>query len=777
MTRTLLHLPLDQLHDPSQFDLGPLRRSVTVEGTPRAVVDDRLGAAVQFDDADALTATLSDLGTDAAQEVTISMWFAPRHLPDETVQIAQIGNPKTGGVALLLTTVSADEAGLSLHSDTTQSTPVPIPFDAWRSVVVERKNGMWQLLIDGTEAQKIKDTRNLSDTILRLGNVAGTRDAGRFDLAQLRVTDAALAPSALQNMLAQDQTPLGDFRDENPLHLRLLDPSGAPNIYIGVREPLTLELQNQGSTDLVLKHSGTSAARLRFYLPQGTIHADLLKPGRRRPAELRVEGTEWTSKVTLMPDVMITLTPQVEMTLKPGETRVIRFPRIHAEPGSGTRAVRTLLEYDAIAGNEAVSGTRAKLLNVINRTGRSDVPLQAVISSSDMIPVGGTTILQLRVTNISSRDIVFEDRGGAARFDEADEMPAVPSSTLTVVLPRDVSNTAASPDAVLAANGAPLLPKIDGWQVEMRVDLPWACWLRISPTGGDRVLEGGASLEVTLADMPVSQISGPGAIRVIHSHLPDFAYGEAELPLRKATLSYDDASVHAEGSLTISGAQTQPATAFFKSGKTETGAARNCILSFHPGDAPSSIVQVNDHEFNVITNLDNMHIGTPGTGYLFHKDGYFQLGRDERITWTKDQVTIGPQLTVTGDVTITGDLTAQNKHFAIPHPHDPDAKLVHAVIESPESAVSYRGTGQLQNGTAQIELPHYFKDLTQEGTATVHLTAKGRIPFLLSADEVIGNHVRVFGTQADGTFAWEVRATRIGASFDVEPPPGHGHST
>jgi len=58
----------------------------------------------------------------------------------------------------------------------------------------------------------------------------------------------------------------------------------------------------------------------------------------------------------------------------------------------------------------------------------------------------------------------------------------------------------------------------------------------------------------------------------------------------------------------------------------------------------------------------------------------------------------------------------------IKHPLAGGRKLVHAAIEGPESAVYYRGEGQLTNGRAVVCLPQYFEALTRQDGRTVMLT-------------------------------------------------------
>jgi len=119
-----------------------------------------------------------------------------------------------------------------------------------------------------------------------------------------------------------------------------------------------------------------------------------------------------------------------------------------------------------------------------------------------------------------------------------------------------------------------------------------------------------------------------------------------------------------------------------------------------------------------------------------------------------------------GGMTLRGSFSASGvKSFIIDHPSKPNYKLIHAAIEGPEAAVYYRGQAKLTDGQAVVRLPDYFEALTRKEGRTVQVTAKGIYPYLLSATEVRKGSFKVFGTNPDGEFYWEVKALRA----DVEP--------
>lgn len=134
-----------------------------------------------------------------------------------------------------------------------------------------------------------------------------------------------------------------------------------------------------------------------------------------------------------------------------------------------------------------------------------------------------------------------------------------------------------------------------------------------------------------------------------------------------------------------------------------------------------------------------------------------------------------------GTLSVAGEIRAKTKQFAIPHPLDPErADLVHGAIEGPENAVYYRGAGQLVDGDATIELPHYFEGLTTPEGRTVQVTPRlahdgDRSPITpLAVSDVERGSFRVQAiTDANPTqrFFWEVKAVRRDvAALEVEVP-------
>lgn len=124
---------------------------------------------------------------------------------------------------------------------------------------------------------------------------------------------------------------------------------------------------------------------------------------------------------------------------------------------------------------------------------------------------------------------------------------------------------------------------------------------------------------------------------------------------------------------------------------------------------------------------------------------------------------IGGNTSVAGTITATGNITtpgtgtfttqvisnlgtfqsvsAPFKLFDIIHPSKEDMRLRHGCLEGPELAVYFRGKSKSNT----INLPEYWKDLVDESTITVHLTATTLNQQLLCLG-VVNNQVLVNNT-------------------------------
>lgn len=105
----------------------------------------------------------------------------------------------------------------------------------------------------------------------------------------------------------------------------------------------------------------------------------------------------------------------------------------------------------------------------------------------------------------------------------------------------------------------------------------------------------------------------------------------------------------------------------------------------------------------------------------------------------------------------TGDWTA--KAFAIPHPLDPENKVLrHFCMEGPDVWNVYAGNARLVNGKAVVELPAYYSALNKAGSEIYSLTPIGEA-FVWVAEEVADNRFTIAGKQ-DIKVSWTIKALR-----------------
>jgi hypothetical protein len=117
--------------------------------------------------------------------------------------------------------------------------------------------------------------------------------------------------------------------------------------------------------------------------------------------------------------------------------------------------------------------------------------------------------------------------------------------------------------------------------------------------------------------------------------------------------------------------------------------------------------------------------------------------------------------TNTGNSIVMADV----KSFVVRHPAQPDTDIMYVCIEGPEAAVFVRGTAQLVNGEAGVDLPDHFVHVANLDTMTVHVTplsadseglavvGKGRAGFVVrELQRGSGNY----------DFDWEVKCVRRG---------------
>jgi len=95
-------------------------------------------------------------------------------------------------------------------------------------------------------------------------------------------------------------------------------------------------------------------------------------------------------------------------------------------------------------------------------------------------------------------------------------------------------------------------------------------------------------------------------------------------------------------------------------------------------------------------------------------------------------------------INVDGNIKAQTKSFLIPHPLDPENKLLeHGSLEGPEHGAYLRGTA---SGKKQVDVmfPDYWQPLTEDNY-TIHITSKCKYPIYIYSQSSLGFSVRRCG--------------------------------
>ena len=95
-------------------------------------------------------------------------------------------------------------------------------------------------------------------------------------------------------------------------------------------------------------------------------------------------------------------------------------------------------------------------------------------------------------------------------------------------------------------------------------------------------------------------------------------------------------------------------------------------------------------------------------------------------------------------INVDGNIKAQTKSFLIPHPLDPQNKLLeHGSLEGPEHGAYLRGTA---TGKKQVDInfPDYWQPLIEDNY-TLHITSKCKYPLYVHSQTSLGFSVRRCG--------------------------------
>ena len=125
----------------------------------------------------------------------------------------------------------------------------------------------------------------------------------------------------------------------------------------------------------------------------------------------------------------------------------------------------------------------------------------------------------------------------------------------------------------------------------------------------------------------------------------------------------------------------------------------------------------------------------------------------------------------------TGTITGLTKNFLVDDPTDATRRIRYTSLEGPEAAMYLRGTADLVNGRAFIELPEHFRALAADGTLSVTLTPRSPASRGLAAVEVTVDGIEVaelFSGTGAYSFDYVVYAVRKGFEdyhvYEPKPP-------
>jgi len=155
------------------------------------------------------------------------------------------------------------------------------------------------------------------------------------------------------------------------------------------------------------------------------------------------------------------------------------------------------------------------------------------------------------------------------------------------------------------------------------------------------------------------------------------------------------------------------------------------FLTFNNTDTSTRLSAINFETGNVVGWSEAVDIGGYNSNNLSFFDG---LANQTRLFIDPSgNVGIGnfgplpgqrgnpsARLNVVGDLIVTG-----TKSFVQDDPTDPSKQIVYVSLEGPEAGTYIRGTAQLVNDEAVINLPEHFSLVTNDAGLTVQLTPRG----------------------------------------------------
>lgn len=632
----IFDLALDQVGANPGFKAGVTGPVVRTLGTPQVGRDGIVGAYTEFQGANGFDATVSGLGPDGA--MTFAFWVRVRSAGTGAVMMEMSDLGQVGGYTFSVSPSGTQDATIAIHADPMKSKiTFDIPLDTWRHIAISQERDKIHFLIRRTIFVNGNILQTTGDALspivhgakLRLGAIPNSDPDALFDMTNVRVFDRALFEDTLQQLIAADRTPLGLLNETEPLNIRLLGKDGTPSIFIEDHKDghaLTLEVQNVSSTVVQLEpRKNTTVLNLTF--PPGTL--DRPRPrntGQRIEIE---ESHQWRGTYIANPDgsLRLQLKPvNKAIVMRPNDVRSITLKHVRAELGEGTRPCRVLFDYEGVerdgprATHLLLSGSREKLLQIINHTGSQFTPLKAELIGRQRLRNGETDgSLQLSLRNTST-DRVIALEGPVAQSGQT-----VPQSAFILQLTADPkaksSNDPLPAQQILqqGTTGTIVVSPPAGWSVEQdAVDGPTPRWI-IYPTT-DTTLNPGATVDLHISGMAVSKTPGTAPITLIHRGLPGFWYGEQTLSIEKSPFYFDQDdwvginNSDPQGILHVHNEKTASAVVI------SSPAGHYAELSLRPEGHEQSFVSATLNEMNVSTWESVLYLGAGQKGWFILTD-------------------------------------------------------------------------------------------------------------------------------------------------------------
>ncbi|MDX9892801.1 MAG: hypothetical protein RB292_00100 [Patescibacteria group bacterium] len=126
--------------------------------------------------------------------------------------------------------------------------------------------------------------------------------------------------------------------------------------------------------------------------------------------------------------------------------------------------------------------------------------------------------------------------------------------------------------------------------------------------------------------------------------------------------------------------------------------------------------------------------------------------------------------TITGNLKVNGNLTVSgSKSFVMDHPTDPTKEIHYVALEGGESGTYVRGSAQLVNGEAVVNLPEHFSLVTSEQGLTAQVTPTSDVAGLYVANKSPRQIVvrEANGGKSNATFDYLINGVRKG--FENKP--------